>query len=290
MNRQHNYNINFLNDFYIFTNNRLQESIELFRNQTNIINNYQITLDTIATRLLLDNYNFNRNIRNSNNNTNTNTNIPLHSNVSRLRNPRNNNNISPISPPPTPPRVISRNNLPPFLNNIRPPSNIPHPIHRNNNYVESDNDEVEAEAEEEVLLSETPRQNIPTLSDIRRNTRTISFNHSEHTQTVCPIEHTSFNQGDIVTQIIHCGHIFYQEAISTWFERDSRCPLCRYNISPITNNQNNQNNQNSIDTFRQTVDNIIRNTLQSDNIPSPTVNTHIDNSGNTIRTLDYRLN
>jgi hypothetical protein len=284
---QQEYNYNFLNDFYILTNNRLQEAIELFKSQSNIVNNYQITLDTVATRLLINHYEINRNIRNSNNRNSNNRHV--NANINRTRS----NHTTNYTPPPTPPRNILRNNnnLPSFLNNIRPPSNAPPMPPRHNNYnnilnegdteieVEEEEDDADDADDDEVLLPSTPRRIIPSLADIRRNTRTLAYNLTEHNQTVCPIEHSSFNEGDIITQIIHCGHIFYSTSISRWFERDSRCPLCRYSISPLNN----------IDTFRQNVDNIIRNTLQTNNIPSPTINTQVDSSGNTIRRLDYIL-
>lgn len=48
--------------------------------------------------------------------------------------------------------------------------------------------------------------------------------------TTCPITQTRFLADDLVMQITHCGHNFCPEALRDWFERDVRCPLCRYDI------------------------------------------------------------
>jgi len=48
---------------------------------------------------------------------------------------------------------------------------------------------------------------------------------------VCPISLERFNDGDVVTQIRHCGHTFHSAALYYWFARNSRCPMCRHNQS-----------------------------------------------------------
>lgn len=48
---------------------------------------------------------------------------------------------------------------------------------------------------------------------------------------VCPISLERFHHGDVVTQIRHCGHTFHSAALYYWFARNSRCPMCRHNLS-----------------------------------------------------------
>jgi len=46
----------------------------------------------------------------------------------------------------------------------------------------------------------------------------------------CPITLEPVQEGDEVCRIRHCGHIFKKVAIMGWFERNVRCPVCRYDI------------------------------------------------------------
>ena len=46
----------------------------------------------------------------------------------------------------------------------------------------------------------------------------------------CPISQDEFQENDDVSVIRHCGHIFRQEDVQTWFRSNVRCPLCRYDI------------------------------------------------------------
>ncbi len=43
----------------------------------------------------------------------------------------------------------------------------------------------------------------------------------------CPITMETFQAGDSVLRINHCGHIFKEGALRTWLARDGRCPVCR---------------------------------------------------------------
>ena len=39
-----------------------------------------------------------------------------------------------------------------------------------------------------------------------------------------------FQENENVCQIKHCRHTFKEEAIKNWFQRNVRCPVCRYDI------------------------------------------------------------
>jgi hypothetical protein len=46
----------------------------------------------------------------------------------------------------------------------------------------------------------------------------------------CPITLEDFREGDELCQIIGCGHVFKSSSLRGWFGRNTRCPVCRYNI------------------------------------------------------------
>ena len=50
----------------------------------------------------------------------------------------------------------------------------------------------------------------------------------------CAITQRQFNDNEIVSRIYHCGHLFNRDALLRWFERDNRCPICRYNLAATT--------------------------------------------------------
>ncbi len=82
----------------------------------------------------------------------------------------------------------------------------------------------------------------------------------------CPINRELFNPDDNVIQIIPCGHVFNESALLRWFENNTTCPMCRFNLlnqSRTNNNVNTQNNENQTQT--QTQENSVNIT--------PTVNT-----------------
>ena len=74
-----------------------------------------------------------------------------------------------------------------------------------------------------------------TQEQIRRTTVNRIYNAdltqvSEAEPSVCPISLENFHEGDLVTHIRHCNHVFHAAPLYRWFLRDSRCPVCRYNL------------------------------------------------------------
>jgi hypothetical protein len=100
----------------------------------------------------------------------------------------------------------------------------------------------------------------PSQSQITNATRNIEFSDSSaNMNTSCPITLDEFQNGDVVRQIIPCGHIFQESALRNWFTRNVRCPVCRYDIrdympsntsnsdGDISNNPININGMNGMD-------------------------------------------
>ena len=74
----------------------------------------------------------------------------------------------------------------------------------------------------------------PTPEEISDATRIISFDTIEDPiNDQCPITMAPFNHSDIVTQIVHCGHIFDVVHLNGWFRTNVRCPVCRHDIRDV---------------------------------------------------------
>ena len=78
----------------------------------------------------------------------------------------------------------------------------------------------------------------PTATEIQNATRVVPYSQiSAPLNSNCPISLEPFEQTSEVTQILGCGHIFHTDSVHLWFERNVRCPVCRYDIrSQINNN------------------------------------------------------
>jgi len=53
--------------------------------------------------------------------------------------------------------------------------------------------------------------------------------------TECPIRLEPFEPMSSVVQINRCGHIFYPAGLQHWFDTNTRCPVCRTELRPQTN-------------------------------------------------------
>jgi len=86
----------------------------------------------------------------------------------------------------------------------------------------------------ETTLYTSPNLSPATYIDISRNVTTHLWSEISDTtdQTFDPITQEHFQPNDSVSVIDHCGHLFMEDALSTYLTQfDHRCPVCRYNIS-----------------------------------------------------------
>jgi hypothetical protein len=90
----------------------------------------------------------------------------------------------------------------------------------------------------------------PTNQQIEIATENITYD-SSLSQFRCPISLESFEEGDQICRIKHCGHLFKRSSLTSWFQRNVRCPVCRYDIREYeendhhdhdTNEEENENN------------------------------------------------
>jgi hypothetical protein len=70
----------------------------------------------------------------------------------------------------------------------------------------------------------------PTVQQLAAALETITYVPSELTSSRCPITLEDFVQGDVITRIRPCGHIFHTQSIRNWFNNRVRCPVCRCDI------------------------------------------------------------
>ncbi len=86
----------------------------------------------------------------------------------------------------------------------------------------------------------------PTQTQIENATECFIFN-SDTTQvdTLCPITLEAFTNGEEICRIRHCRHSFKKNALMNWFERNVRCPVCRFDIrdEPLRQEQEQEQEQ-----------------------------------------------
>ena len=88
---------------------------------------------------------------------------------------------------------------------------------------------------DEIPIYEFTAQPIPphvTETIYNNCTQLIDYDiTNQQLERICPISHEPFEDGEIITQIRGCQHIFKTQNIKRWFlERSSCCPTCRYDI------------------------------------------------------------
>lgn len=76
----------------------------------------------------------------------------------------------------------------------------------------------------------------PTNQQIRLAIENTTYDVSL-SQFRCPISLESFEQGDEICRIKHCGHLFKRSSLMSWFQRNVRCPVCRYDIREYRENE-----------------------------------------------------
>jgi hypothetical protein len=71
----------------------------------------------------------------------------------------------------------------------------------------------------------------PTPEQIESSTQLVPYRSNvENANTSCPITLDEFQEDEMVRQIKHCRHTFQEHALQNWFQRNVRCPVCRYDI------------------------------------------------------------
>jgi hypothetical protein len=138
---------------------------------------------------------------------------------------------------------------------------------------------------ENVVVSPSQEQ-IDEASEMITYTSDTSYNYSSR----CPITLEDFQEGEQIRRIHHCNHVFNSTAFNNWFERNVRCPVCRFDIREHTNDNDESDivtRQNSTESST-TTDSNVTNHINSGEEEITT--SRIDLSGNRIRYIvEYEM-
>jgi len=71
-----------------------------------------------------------------------------------------------------------------------------------------------------------------TYDTIQTATKIVPFCTVDNPKNeICPISQIHFEEVDCIMQINHCKHNFNPYSLFRWFDRNSTCPMCRYNLN-----------------------------------------------------------
>ena len=87
-----------------------------------------------------------------------------------------------------------------------------------------------------------------TNEQIASSTQLIQYDNSMN-EARCPISLEYFESGQNILQINNCGHIFGHQPLMEWFQRNSRCPVCRTVVLSTNSRQRQPNNTPSFSTL-----------------------------------------
>ena len=101
------------------------------------------------------------------------------------------------------------------------------------------------------LNNNNESRNIPNINDLVNSISYCIYCEIDNpTNTTCPITQRDFSNNDMVLKINHCGHIFSEQHLLEWFNRNNCCPMCRYCISNSSNQISNENTRNNTTNSR----------------------------------------
>lgn len=250
---------------YLMLRNSLDESVsssninieEQINNEVNSNNNYN-TLDDNGLEdsrrdVIFNNYTVEESNSEENSNDSSEENVPI--NRTTIRRRLNRVNISPplYTPSPILSPVSSMRTplITPITTSRRTtlsgglPSTRLNPLATNNQrperiYGVRNPNSLLYQLVNEVMLNHDNLENldnlepvlvIPTQEQINNATRIVRYGDVEEPQNHrCTISLMSFDEDTQVTMITGCGHMFDTVELNRWFELNTRCPLCRYDI------------------------------------------------------------
>jgi hypothetical protein len=76
---------------------------------------------------------------------------------------------------------------------------------------------------------QTPVLVRPSLEQISAAT-VLRQASSDDEEAQCSICQDGYTEGQAIRTIQHCHHAFHKNCIDPWFQRNVRCPVCRYDI------------------------------------------------------------
>ena len=123
-----------------------------------------------------------------------------------------------------------------------------------------------------------------TNEQIASSTQLIQYDFSMN-EARCPISLDYFELGQNILQINNCRHIFGHQPLMEWFQRHSRCPVCRASVLSTNSQQPQTQTNNTPSVF----DRILERPLNNSNTNTGSVNMRANaqvniNAGNVLST------
>jgi len=119
----------------------------------------------------------------------------------------------------------------------------------------------------------------PTNQQIQLATENLIYDISL-SQIRCPISLEAFEEGDTICRIKHCGHLFKRPSLMSWFQRNVRCPVCRYDVREyVEENSESEPESEEEETTQPTT------YERSNNQTSDTRSTNMENVTNILRSF-----
>jgi len=119
-----------------------------------------------------------------------------------------------------------------------------------------------------------------TNEQIASSTQLIQYDASMN-ETRCPISLDHFEPGQNILQINNCRHIFGHQPLMEWFQRHSRCPVCRASVLST----NSQQQQTQINNTPSVFDRILEQPLNNTGSVNMRANAQVNiNAGNVLST------
>jgi len=239
--------INILNTMYNDNNRQIQQ----LNDSNNEIKN------TITRLLLLNNSQRSRNRANTNtrqrvnsrNNIYNEVNTEINHEVNSGMNANNNVHINTI---PNRQRRLYINQRPYIIENIR---HFTAPINMEHEYLEDTTQRTRTMMDTHNTFLQNflnPIEVFPTESQIENATRIVRYcDIVRPNNTSCPISLEPFRENDYVSVIRYCNHIFNTRELNSWFMRNCRCPVCRYDIRNYNPSLNNTIHHDSLQNINE---------------------------------------
>jgi hypothetical protein len=187
-------------------------------------------------------------------------------------------------------RRVYINQRPYIIENIRHFSSAPAPSHVPSDteriHLESTTQRSQLDAHNTFLQNFlNPIEVFPTESQIENATRIVRYcDIVRPNNTSCPISLEPFRENDYVSVIRFCNHIFNTRELNSWFMRNCRCPVCRYDIRNYNSSLNNTINSDSLQNTNEQENDVNEEPNNTTNEqPNNTVNEEPNNNANEIR-------
>ncbi len=118
------------------------------------------------------------------------------------------------------------------------------------------------------------------LNILRTNTKLELYQSiNEETDRVCSICQQNYINSEFIRKINHCRHFYHQDCLDKWFENNTKCPECKYDVRGNNTNQTENTNRNNNENTHANIfaTSIPLYSLESTSSTNPIINQLIEN-------------